>query len=153
MKQWLDLWFCETVALCGSCCLPFGSASPLDLNVNGRAGHAMSPPPTPESRIAFRASPGLSRKSLRKSAGLLNGFGSQNAPKIRPKITKNPFPEPSRNRTPKNNTKYRAKPSQTLKIELPCERGASFHYFTLSKKTTKVVHIPLKSSPKAAKIQ
>ena len=43
------------------------------------------------------------QKSLPKSIPFFIDFGSQNAPKIHPKITQNPFPEPSRNQPPKNN--------------------------------------------------
>jgi len=49
---------------------------------------------------------------------------------------------------PKITKIYRTKPLQTLKIELSCTRGASFHIFTISKKNEKVVQKPLKSTPK-----
>ena len=51
---------------------------------------------------------------------------------------------------PQKTTKiYRTKPSQTLKIELSCTRGASFHYFTLSK--NKKLKKPFKSTPQTTK--
>ena len=80
------------------------------------------------------------QKSLPKSLPFFIDFGSQNAPKIHPQISQNPFPEPSRNPPPKKITKiYKAEPLQTLNIELSCKRGASFHKFTFSKKNKKVV--------------
>ena len=42
------------------------------------------------------------QKSLPKSLPFFIDFGSQKASKIHPKITQNPFPEPSRNQPPKN---------------------------------------------------
>ena len=54
------------------------------------------------------------QKSIRKSIIFFIDFGSQNAPKIHPKTTKNKSPKPSRNQSPKiskNQTEtYPAKP-------------------------------------------
>ena len=46
------------------------------------------------------------RKSIPKSMTFFMDFGSQNGPQIHLKIIKNSFPKPSRNHTPKNNTKH-----------------------------------------------
>ena len=92
-------------------------------------------------------SPGIPSKSIDLSLLFSLIFAPKMTLKMEPKSLKiHSRSHPETN--PQKITKiYRTKPLQTLKIELSCTRGASFHIFTISKKNEKVLQTPLKSTP------
>ena len=95
-----------------------------------------------------RAPPGIPSKSI--DFPLL--FSLFFAPKMTLKIESKSLKIYSRSHPetnpPKKTKIYRTKPLQTLKIELSCTRGASFHIFTISKKNEKMIQRPLNRTPK-----
>ena len=78
-------------------------------------------------------------------------FGSQNRPQIHPEITKQRFPNQSRNQTPEKTKLLCSRTLQTLKIELACRRGAIFHKTAVFEKLQNNQKILSKQLPKSLK--
>ena len=87
------------------------------------------------------------QKSLPKSIPFPIDFEAQMLPKSIQKSLKIHSRSHPETNPPKITKIHRTKPLQTLKIELSCTRGASFHIFTISKKNDKIIQQPLKSTP------
>jgi hypothetical protein len=67
-------------------------------------------------------------------------LGAKTDPKSIQKSLKIHSQTPPETEPEKKQTTYRNKPSQTLKIELACERGAIFHKTAVSEKLRKVTY-------------
>ena len=80
-----------------------------------------------------------------------NDFGMQNGAQQHSKINKNPFPNPSRNQTPKKTKIFCSRTLQTLKIELACRRGAIFHKTAVFEKLQKLSKFMSKQLPESLK--
>ena len=91
------------------------------------------------------------QKSIPKSITCLSILGAKMLPKSipkRPKIHPRNHPETIPQKTTQT---YRNKPSQTLKIELACRRGAIFHKTAVSEKLQKQSKTHVKTAPKITK--
>ena len=98
-------------------------------------------------RIAFpqnRCPPGIPSKSIDFSILFSSIFAPKMTLKMEPKSLKIHSRSHPETNPPKRTKIYRTKPLQTLKIELSCKRGASFHKFTISTKKQR-------SDPKTSK--